>query len=109
MKKKLLTALLSGAIFCGGVQASASSNFFADVPADDWSYSAINELIATGKVNGYVRFRNDHFIKDDKSGTKTGTTRANMVHLQVATHYKINKDWEATLDMGYRNSLSGFD
>ena len=54
MKKKLLTVLLSGAIFCGGVQASASSNFFADVPADDWSYSAVNELISTGKVPGYT-------------------------------------------------------
>lgn len=54
MRKKLLAAVLSGAIFCGTVQASASSNFFADVPADDWSYSAVNELIASGKVNGYT-------------------------------------------------------
>ena len=54
MKKKLLTVLLSGAIFCSGLQASASSKFFADVPADDWSYSAVNELISTGKVPGYT-------------------------------------------------------
>ena len=201
MKKKLLAAALSSAIICVGAHVSASSNFFADVPADDWSYSAVNELISTGKVpgysekipdgrimsrlemamivdeaqrnlsafnsdeqsmierlgkeyfydvkkvqllnkldaadagalernddftpeeksklkdladrfrfDGYVRFRNDHYIKHDKStNVKTRTTRANMVHLQVATHYKINDDWEATLDMGYRNSLSGFD
>lgn len=196
MKRKVLTILLSGALMCGVVPSSASSNFFADVPADDWSYSAVNELIATGKVggysepipegrimsrlemamivdeaqrnlsafnseeqsmierlgkeyfydvkkvqllnkldaadagalernddftpeeksklkdladrfrfDGYVRFRNDHYIKHDKStNVKTRTTRANMVHLQVATHYKINDDREATLDMGYRNS-----
>jgi len=201
MRKKILIAALSTAMLCGSVQVSASSNFFADVPADDWSYSAVNELIATGHVadytepipqgrimsrlemamivdaaqqnlsaftsdeqaviarlgkeyfydvkkiqllnkldaadekslersedftpeeksklkdladrfrfDGYVRFRNDHFIKHDKStGEKTRTTRANMVHLQLATHYKINENWEATLDMGYRNSLSGFD
>ena len=201
MRKKILIAALSTAMLCGSVQVSASSNFFADVPADDWSYSAVNELIATGHVadytepipqgrimsrlemamivdaaqqnlsaftsdeqaviarlgkeyfydvkkiqllnkldaadekslersedftpeeksklkdladrfrfDGYVRFRNDHFIKHDKStGEKTRTTRANMVHLQLATHYKINDDWEATLDMGYCNSLSGFD
>ena len=201
MRKKILIAALSTAMLCGSVQVSASSNFFADVPADDWSYSAVNELIATRHVadytepipqgrimsrlemamivdaaqqnlsaftsdeqaviarlgkeyfydvkkiqllnkldaadekslersedftpeeksklkdladrfrfDGYVRFRNDHFIKHDKStGEKTRTTRANMVHLQLATHYKINDNWEATLDMGYRNSLSGFD
>ena len=202
MKKKVLAAVLSSAIFCGTMQASASSNFFADVPVDDWSYTAVNDLIKTGhitsytqtipegrimsrlemamivdeamgnldaftpeeqetlkklneeyffdikkvrlinKINaadeealneepqqkqtepdftpeekdklknlvdrfsfdGYVRFRNDHFLTD-----KARTTRANMVHLQVATHYKINDNWQATLDMGYRNSLSGFD
>lgn len=184
MKKKLFTAVLAGALFCGTLPVSASSNFFADVPADDWSYTAINELIQTGKVsgysepipsgrimsrlemamiieeaqrnpsafneeerallerlgkeyfydvkkiqllnkldsadeqslersddftpeeknkiknlvdrfsfNGYVRFRNDHFIKHDKrTNEKSRTTRANMVHLQVATHYKINDD-----------------
>lgn len=202
MRKKLLIAAMASSIICAGAHVSASSNFFADVPKDDWSYTAVNELISTGKVNGYnqkipegrimsrmemamiideaqrnlsafneseqeminklgkeyfydikkiqminklnatdeksleqsgedftpeeksklkdladrfrfdgyVRFRNDHYIKHDKNtGEKTRTTRANMVHLQVATHYKINDNWEATLDMGYRNSLSGFD
>ncbi len=198
MKKKLLVAALSSAIICVGAHVSASSNFFADVPADDWSYSAVNELIATGKiagytekipdgrimsrlemamivdeaqknlsafneteratierlgkeyfydvkkvqllnkintadeksledkkldeeftpeekskikaladkldVGGYVRLRNDHYLTD--SGR---TTRANMVHVQVNTTYKVNDDWQAHLDMGYRNSLSGFD
>ena len=45
---------MSSAIILVTAQATASSNFFADVPADDWSYSAVNELIATGKVNGYT-------------------------------------------------------
>ena len=196
MKKKILIAALSTAMLCGSVQVSASSNFFADVPADDWSYTAVNELIATGHVSdyteqipagrimsrlemamiveaaqrnlsaftsqeqaviarlgkeyyydvkklqllskldsldektleqsgedftpeekskiktladkfsvgGYVRLRNNHYLKD--SGR---STRANMIHVQVDSTYKINDDWEAHLDMGYRNSLSGFD
>ena len=54
MRKKLLVAALSSAIICVGAHVSASSNFFADVPADDWSYSAVNELISTGKVPGYT-------------------------------------------------------
>ncbi len=53
MKKKLLAALVSATVICGSVQVSASSNFFADVPADDWSYGAVNQLIETGKVEGY--------------------------------------------------------
>ena len=195
MKKKILIAALSMAMLCGSVQVSASSNFFADVPADDWSYTAVNELIATGHVSdyteqipagrimsrlemamivdaaqrnlsaftseeravitrlgkeyfydikkvqllskldnldeknlaksgedftpeekakiksladkfsvgGYVRIRNDNYRTDEGR-----TTRANMIHLEVDSTYKINDDWEAHLDMGYRNSFSGF-
>lgn len=206
MKKKVLAAVLSSAIFYGTMQASASSNFFADVPADDWSYTAVNELISTGKIagynqtipegrimsrlemamivdeamgnidaftpeeqatirklneeylfdikkvrfinkmneadekdltpsqgaadsdftpeektklkdiadrfsfNGFVRIRNDHYRKKDAAtGVKTKTQRANHFQVQVATHYKINKDWQATADLTYRSSLSGFD
>ena len=54
MKKKMLAALVSATILCGSVQVSASSNFFADVPTDDWSYGAVNELIDTGKIEGYT-------------------------------------------------------
>lgn len=202
MRRKIFVAALSSAIICVGAHVSASANFLADVPANDWSYAAVNELIATSHVadytepiphgrimsrlepamivdeaqrnlsafteqeqeliaklgkeyfydvkkiqlleklnaadqkapeqsgedftpeeksklkdladrfrfDGYVRFLNDHYIKHDKNtGEKTRTARANMVHLQVATHYKINDNREATLHMGYRNSLSGFD
>ena len=210
MKKQVLAALVSSSILCGAVNAEASLKFFDDVPADHWSYAAVNEIIDTGEVagygekipagrtlsrlemamivdaanknidsfsaenqatikklnseyfydikkiellnkldrvdegivddkktaedtvpftkddkekqdkmaefldkfsfDGYVRMRNDHYLKENKqTGVKTRTTRANMVHLQVATHYKINDNWNATLDMGYRNSFSGFD
>lgn len=54
MRKKLLAAALSSAIMLATAQATVSSNFFADVPADDWSYSAVNELIATGHVADYT-------------------------------------------------------
>mgnify|MGYP002626074911 CR=1 FL=1 len=55
MNKKVLAAVLSSAIFCGTMQASASSNFFADVPADDWSYTAVNDLIKTGHITSYTQ------------------------------------------------------
>ena len=203
MRKRLAAALISAALFGSIGQVHASSNFFADVPAENWSYTAVNELIATGKVpgydakipdgrvmsrleiamiideaqhnldaftpdekltieklraeylydikkleliskldrlddralekltdkdsvpftkadkdrqdklaaiadrfsfDGYARVRNDHFLTD-----RGRTTRANMMHIQVASHYKVNDDWSATVDFGYRNSLSGFD
>lgn len=203
MRKRLAAAVISAALFGSLGQVQASSNFFADVPAESWSYTAVNELIETGKVigynqkipegrvlsrlevamivdeaqrnidaftpdekltieklraeylydikkleliskldrlddralekltdkdavpftkedkdkqdrmsefldrfkvGGYVRLRNDHYLTEDER-----KTRANMIHLQVDTTYKINKDWVAHLDMGYRNSFSGFD
>jgi hypothetical protein len=55
-------------------------------------------------IDGYARLRNDHYLKD------TGkTTRANMVHVQVNTTYKVNDNWQIHADLGYRNSFSGFD
>ena len=53
MRKRLAAALISAALFGSIGQVHASSNFFADVPAESWSYTAVNELIATGKVPGY--------------------------------------------------------
>lgn len=61
-------------------------------------------------IDGYARIRNDHYLKDNKDGTGTKRTqRANMIHVAVNSTYKINKDWAAHTDLGYRNSFSGFD
>ena len=51
-KKKLAAAVLSTSLFLVSPQVDAS-NFFEEVPANDWSYSAVNELIGTGNVPGY--------------------------------------------------------
>lgn len=60
-------------------------------------------------INGYARIRNDHYLKENATGGKTRTTRANMIHVQVDTSYKVNDNWKVHTDLGYRNSLSGFD
>ena len=52
-KKKIAAAVLSSSLFFVSPQADAAANFFEEVPANDWSYSAVNELIGTGKVPGY--------------------------------------------------------
>ena len=52
-RKKLAAAILSTSLMFAGMNVEAAPNFFEEVPADDWSYSAVNELIASGKVPGY--------------------------------------------------------
>ncbi len=54
-KKKLAAALLTGALTFGTMNVEAASNFFEEVPAGDWSYSAANELIGTGKIPSYTQ------------------------------------------------------
>jgi len=54
MKKTLVVLGLSTVIFFGGVQAEAAPGFFQEVPLSDWSYEAVNGLIATGHVNDYT-------------------------------------------------------
>lgn len=201
MKKTLTVLGISTIIFCSGIHAEASPAMFKDVPLNDWSYNAVNELIATGHINdyteqipqgrimsrmemsmiiddamqnlksftaedqatiqrlnkeyyydikqieflskldtvdldkamnnengttftekekaglkkaaaladklsidGYARIRNDHYLK--ASGR---STRANMIHVQVNTTYKVDDNWQIHTDLGYRNSFSGFD
>lgn len=53
MKKELAVLGISTAILCGGVQAEAAS-FLQEVPVNDWSYEAVNGLIATGHVADYT-------------------------------------------------------
>lgn len=54
MKKELVVLGLSSVIFCGGVHVEAAPGFFQEVPLNDWSYEAVNGLIATGHVNDYT-------------------------------------------------------
>ena len=207
---KIGMAAMSAAVISCGASAEAAGGFLTEVPAGDWSYSAVNELIAAkavpdyavtipqGRVlsrlemamivdsamknqanmtdvqqemlnrlnseyyydikkltllnrldnldnaqmdklndsqggetltaeekaglkkaaaladklsiHGYARIRNDHYLKNKKDGNgTTRTTRANMIHVQVDTAYKVNDNWTAHADIGYRNSFSGFD
>ncbi|WP_122627934.1 S-layer homology domain-containing protein [Lucifera butyrica] len=54
MKKKcvLLVTLVFLLSLCGTAFAAASS-IFSDVPANDWSYAAVNQLAKAGIVEGY--------------------------------------------------------
>ena len=54
-KKKIAAAVLSSSLFFVSPQADAAANFFEEVPANDWSYSAVNDLIGTGNVPGYTQ------------------------------------------------------
>ncbi len=54
-KKKLAAALLTGSLMFASVQVEAATNFFAEVPSGDWSYSAVNELINSGSVPNYTQ------------------------------------------------------
>ena len=54
MRKELAVLGISTAIFCGGAQAEAASGFLQEVPLSDWSYEAVNGLIATGHVSDYT-------------------------------------------------------
>lgn len=52
-RKKLAAAVLSTSLMIASIQVEAAPNFFEEVPMNDWSYSAVNELISTGNVPGY--------------------------------------------------------
>ena len=61
-------------------------------------------------ISGYARIRNDHYLTDKKDGTgESRSTRANMIYIEVDSTYKVNKNWQAHTNIGYRNSLSGFE
>ena len=47
--RKILGALL-GTMLCVSGSASAETSFFAEVPAGDWTYGVVNELIAGGNI-----------------------------------------------------------
>ncbi|CUH96031.1 hypothetical protein P22_2119 [Propionispora sp. 2/2-37] len=53
MHKKLAIVIISSFLLCGGTNVQAAPSFFAAVPATDWSYAAVNELIRTGNIKEY--------------------------------------------------------
>ncbi|SFI10421.1 hypothetical protein SAMN04487861_1154 [Selenomonas ruminantium] len=60
-------------------------------------------------ISGYARLRNDHYLKDNGAGGTARSTRANMVHIAVNSTYKINEDWQAHADVGYRGTFSALN
>ena len=60
-------------------------------------------------ISGYARIRNDHYLKDNASGGTTRSTRANMIHVQVQSTYKVNDNWQAHTDVGYRGTFSALN
>ena len=61
-------------------------------------------------ISGYARIRNDHYLTDKKDGTgESRSTRANMIYIEVDSTYKVNKNWQAHTNIGYRNPLSRLD
>ena len=61
MKKWMNSRAKLGVVFfaatavasCGAGAEAASGGFFTEVPAGDWSYEAVNELISAGAVPEY--------------------------------------------------------
>lgn len=60
-------------------------------------------------ISGYARLRNDHYLKDNGAGGTVRSTRANMVHIAVNSTYKVNEDWQAHADIGYRGTFSALN
>ena len=60
-------------------------------------------------ISGYARLRNDHYLKDNGAGGTERSTRANMVHIAVNSTYKVNEDWQAHADIGYRGTFSALN
>lgn len=66
------------------------------------------------EISGYARIRNDHHLSNKgNAGTETGTlkrsTSANGIDVKVNSTYKVNENWAAHANIGYRNSFSGFN
>ena len=51
---KIGMAAMSAAVISCGASAEAAGGFLTEVPAGDWSYSAVNELIAAKAVPDYA-------------------------------------------------------
>ena len=94
----------------GRVMSRMEMAMIVDAAMQNKSAMNATQLADKLSINGYARIRNDHFLKSDAgSGLRTRTTRANMIHVAVNSAYKVNENWQAHTDLGYRNSFSGFD
>ena len=103
--KKVLQRIMPlclGAALCMGNSASAETSFFAEVPAGDWSYGAMNELLADGGIpyhkelipEGKVlsRFEMAVIINDaQNSASLTDKQKAALQKLQEAYSSDVRK------------------
>lgn len=53
IKKDLLTLMCGAGLALSTAATASAASFLDEVPADDWSYGAVNNLIETGNVTDY--------------------------------------------------------
>lgn len=70
MNKNFIASVVAAYVLSIGT-AFASTNPFADVSPDDWSYGAVKNLAEAGISDGYT----DGTFKDDKSITRYEITQ----------------------------------
>lgn len=99
-KKKALGVAIAGALICGGAQTEAA--MLDAVPAGDWSYAAVNELITAGAVPDYAvaipegqtlsRIEMAMIVDAAQSNTQlTAEQRASVERLSKSYYYDIKK------------------
>ncbi|BBB91586.1 MAG TPA: S-layer homology domain-containing protein [Methylomusa anaerophila] len=93
MKKQIALALAAAfTLSVAGTALAAPANPFVDVPANHWSYDAVNKLVKAGVVSGY----GDGTYKGDR--TLTRYEMATVVAKAMANSEKADAETKATID-----------
>ncbi|BBB91587.1 MAG TPA: S-layer homology domain-containing protein [Methylomusa anaerophila] len=93
MKKQVALALAAAfTLSVAGTALAAPANPFVDVPANHWSYDAVNKLVKAGVVSGY----GDGTYKGDR--TLTRYEMATVVAKAMANSEKADAETKATID-----------
>lgn len=91
MNKKMIASVVAACVLSVGT-AFASTNPFADVSPNDWSYGAVKNLAQAGLIDGY----SDGTFKGDKSITRY--EMAQLVGKAIYRSDKANAEQKAAIE-----------
>ncbi|MBP2634017.1 MAG: S-layer protein, partial [Firmicutes bacterium] len=91
MNKKIIAGVVAACVLSVGT-AFASTNPFADVSPNDWSYVAVKNLAEAGIIDGY----SDGTFKGDKSITRY--EMAQLVGKAIYRSNKVNAEQKAAIE-----------